>query len=142
MLADQTAGVFSMRTGFGAKAGSVCRIASGQIGLIENLVSVNIGNGYFGGRNQPVVPAIELEQVFLELGQLTGSPHASAVNYEWRQDLCIGMTLCMNVEHKGDQSALQRRSGAPIERKSSPGNFCTAFEIQYSQPLADFPVRL
>ena len=91
VLADDAAGVFAGGSGFSTEAWRVSREADGQAGLVENFVAVEVGDGDFGGGDEPVVVVLELaagdgfgigvgaaEEVFSELGELAGAEEGLA----------------------------------------------------------------
>lgn len=68
--ADQAARVLAGGTGFGTEAGRGGAVGAGQVGLVQHLTGVDVGQGHLGGGDEVVVPGGHLEEVFLELGQL------------------------------------------------------------------------
>ena len=91
VLADDAAHVFAGGSGFGAEAGRVGGEADGQPGFVEDFVAIEIGDGDFGGGDEPVVVVPEVaawrrlrlgvgaaEEVFGELGKLAGAEEALA----------------------------------------------------------------
>ena len=91
VLADQAADVLAVGAGLGAEAGGVGGVAQRQVGLVEDLAPVQVGQRHLGGRDQVVVETLELEQVLLELRQLAGADEGVAVDDERRQDLAVAV---------------------------------------------------
>ena len=104
VLADDAARVLACGPGFGAEAGRIGGEADGQPRFVENFVAVEIGDGDFGGGDQPVVVILELaardgfgvgigaaEEVFGELGKLAGAEEALGIDHEGRQHLGIAV---------------------------------------------------
>ena len=68
--ADQAARVLAGGAGLGTEAGRGGTVGAGQVGLVQHLAGVDVGQGHLGGGDEVVVPGGHLEEVFLELGQL------------------------------------------------------------------------
>ena len=54
VLADQAAHILAVGAGLGAEAGGVGGVAQRQVGLVEDLAAVQVGQRYLGGRHQVV----------------------------------------------------------------------------------------
>ena len=60
VLADHAADVLAVAAGFGAEAGRVGAEGDGELGFVEGLVAEEIGDGDFGGGDEPVVVFLQL----------------------------------------------------------------------------------
>ncbi len=109
---------------------------------LQGFVAVDVGDGDFGGGNQPEILALALEQVFLELGQLAGAEQAAGVHHEGRQHFGVAVLAGVHVEHEVDERALQFGPQVPVEREAGAGDFGGALQVEDAQILAQVPVRL
>jgi hypothetical protein len=107
---------------------------------LQDLVAVDVGDGNFRSRHQvEIVPLGEVE-VFLELGQLTGTACRGLVDEQRRMDLAIAVFRCMEVEHEVGESPHQAGALTGEERKAAAGDLGPAGEIEQAERFADFPV--
>ena len=140
MLANQAAGILAVGPCLGTKAGGVGGILDRQVRLVDGLSGKDIGHRYLGGGDQPQVPALELEQVFLEFGQLAGAGHSFGVDHERRQHLGVAVALGVEVDKEADQSPGEAGAEALEQGKAGPGQAGGGFEIKDALLFADFPV--
>ena len=132
VLANDAARVFARRASLGAEAGRVGRERDGQARFVENLVAVEIGDGNFGGWDQPVVVVLELaardgvgvgigaaEEVLGKLGQLAGAEERLGIDHERRQHFFVAVLLRVQVEHEADQRTFQPRPCAHVDGETS-----------------------
>ena len=109
VLADEAAHVLAVGARLAAETGRVGRVAQRQEALVQDLFAVEIGERHLGRRHEVVVGAFEMEQVGLELRQLAGADQAVAIDDERRQHLAVAVSGGVQVEHEGDESALEAR---------------------------------
>ena len=55
VLTDEAANVFAVGAGLGPEAGGEGAEGDGEVGLVEDLVAEDVGDGDFGGGDEPVV---------------------------------------------------------------------------------------
>src|SRR5580698_4239812 len=104
MLADDAARVFASCASFGAKAGSVGGERDGEARVVEDFVAIEIGDGNFGGGDEPVVTVLVVaargcfsvgvraaKQVLGELGQLAGALELLGVDHEGRKHFSVAV---------------------------------------------------
>ena len=127
---DQAARVLAGGTGFGTEAGRGGTVGAGQVGLVQHLTGVDVGQGHLGGGDEVVVPGGHLEEVFLELGQLARAGHGGAVDHEGRTDFDVVLVLHMLVQEEVDQGAVQTGGPAHVQGKAAAGQTGGALEIQ------------
>ena len=155
MLADDAAGILAGRSGFGAEARRISGERDGEAGFFEDFVAVEVGDGDFGGGDEPVVVILEFaaadglrigvgaaEEILGELGQLAGAEEALAVDHEGRQDFGIAVLPGVQVEHEGDEGALEAGACAHVNRKARARELGGAFQVEDAEGFAEFPVRL
>ena len=148
MLADQPAHVFAVRTGFAAKTRRVRGVRARQRRAFEDLVGVQIRDRHFRRRNQVerarivLSAAPGLEQVVLEFRQLPGAAHRLGVDQKWRINLGVAVLAGVQIEHEGDQRALEPRAEPPQHRETRAADLGRALEVQNAQRGAELPVRL
>lgn len=65
-----------------------------------------VGNRHLGCWDQKEVPAVYLEQVLPEFGQLPCAGHALSVHQKRGKDLDVAMMGDVNIKHKVDQRSL------------------------------------
>ena len=109
--------------------------------LVQDLVAMDVGQRHLGGGDQVEVEALDLEQVFLELGQVAGADQAEVVDQEGRQHFAVTVLGRVHVEHELDQHALQLGQSVEIEGEARAGDLGGALEIEAGGPFAQFPVR-
>ena len=107
MLTDQPLRILAVGARFGTEAGRGGAVGAGQVGLVQHLTGVNVGQGHLGGGDEVVVPGGHLEEVFLELGQLAGALHGGAVDHERRHDFGMAEFARLGIKIKVVQRALQ-----------------------------------
>ena len=84
----------------------------------------------------------ELEQIGLELGSWPVPTSAVAVDDERRQHLGVAVLAGVQVEHEGDQRALESRAGAEGDGEARAGELGAALEVEDAQRRPEVPVRL
>src|SRR5690242_2406705 len=77
-----------------------------------------------------------LEQIFLELRQLTGTPQTFRIDQIGHVGLCISMFADMNIEHELSQCAMQVRKRACQQAEAGAADLGSSGKIQQSQSLA------
>ena len=140
MLANQAAGILARAAGLGAEAGAVGAVPQRQFVAVQDLVTVQIGDGNFRRRNQVHVHALQLEHVFREFRQLAGTLHAVGIYNKGREKFRISVLGGMQVQIEVYDAALQPGTQALVHRKAGSGNFMAPFKIQNPQLLTDIPV--
>ena len=94
----------SVRAGLAAKARRIRGIEQRQIAAVENLAAVQVRQRHFGGRNEEQIPvAGDLEQVLLELRQLTRAFERGTVDEERRLHLAVSVLARVQIEHEVDE---------------------------------------
>src|SRR5262245_36954045 len=97
MLTDQTADVGAIRTRLAPKARRVCRVSDREVATVEDLPPMEVCERYFGRRHQIQIPvAADLEQIRLELRQVSGARQRGSVRQERRFD--FGIAVCPGVQ--------------------------------------------
>ena len=155
MLANDAAGILAGGSGFGAEARRVGREPDGQPRVVQNLVTIEVGDGNLGGGNEPVVVILELaagdgfgvgipaaEEVFGKFGQLASAEEGLAVNHERRQHFGIAVFGRVQVKHEADQRPFEPCSSAHVDREPRATQLGCAFQVENAERLAQFPMRL
>ncbi len=101
---------------------------------------MDIGDRYLGSGNQPKIPLLYLEEVFLKFRQLTGSGHCCGVDHKGWQHLSIAVLLGVQVKKKAGQGP--GKSGPkPLEQgKTRSRQLGRSLKIENVQGFADLPV--
>ena len=73
VLADQSAGILAVGTGFSPETGSIGRITDRQLRCLQDFAAVNIGYRNFSRRYQEIINPFQMEEIILKLRQLTGA---------------------------------------------------------------------
>ncbi len=147
VLTDHAADVFAVAAGFGAEAGGVGAVGDGELGLVEGLVAEEVGDGDFGGGDEPVVVLLQLagavgslvvavEEVFGELGKLAGAEEGFGIDHVGGQDFGVAMLGCVEVEHEVGEGTLETGSLAVVDDEAGAGDFCGAVEVEDAQGFA------
>ena len=113
----------------------------GQIGAVEHLVAVEIGDGHFGRRDEEEVALLDAEGVLLELRKLAGGGHGGAVDQLRREDLDVSVLANVQVHHEVEQRALEPGAGRLQKDKARTCHLHGALEINDAEPLGDFVMR-
>ena len=140
VLANQALGVLAVRAGFGPEAGRMGAEPDRQLRFVDDLACVDVGQGNLGRGDQEIIRVVELEQVFLEFGQLARAGHGLAVDDERRDDLGVAMQGCLRVEHQLGQGAFQTGAPAIADGKAGACQLGGALEVQAAQLRAQFPM--
>ena len=102
-----------------AEARRVGDVVDRQRVAVEDLVAVEVGHRHLGGRDQPEVLLGVAVEVVAELRQVAGADQALALHHRGRVDLGVAVLAGVQVEHPGDQRALQPRARAAAARRSA-----------------------
>ncbi len=138
VLADDAARVLAEAAGLGPEAWRVGRHLHRQLGGVEDLVAVHVRDRHLGGRDQVVGPlVVQLEEVLLELRQLSGPEERLVVDDDRRQHLGVAVLSSVQVEHEVHQRALEQRAAAAQQREPRPGDLGRAREVEDAERLAE-----
>ena len=140
VLADEAAGVLAVGAGLGAEAGRVGGVFDRQGRFLQGFASVDVGHRHFGRGDEPQVPALDPEQVLLELGQLAGAGHGRGVDQEGRQHLGVAVPLGVQIEKEVDQGPRQARAEPLEQGEAGPGDPGGGLEVEDAESFADLPV--
>ena len=128
MLTDDAAGVAARRAGLLAEARGARGVAQRELGGVEHLTGVQVGEGDLGGGDQELVLA-GVVGVILELGQLAGTVHDLAVDDDRRDELGEAAgDMC--VQEEVLQRTIERGAGAGEHGEASAGKLGAAVEVQ------------
>jgi len=108
----------------------------------EYLVGVQIGHRDFRRRDQVVVLCRDLEQILLELGQLTCPEQRSGVDHQRGHDLGVAMLLAVQIEHELDQRPFQSRPVTDQHDEACAGDFRCTLEVENAQRRPEVRVIL
>ena len=140
MHADDAARIAAGAARLLAEARRVGAVANGQLRVVEDLVCVQVGEHDLGRGNE-VEPLGGLEQVVLELGQLTRAGERVLVGKGGKPPL-DRPPLDVGVEHEVDERALQAGAGAMQCVEACMRELHAAFEVYDAQLGPEVPVRL
>ena len=99
------------------------------------------GQRHLGGRHHPQVFLVVVVQVVAELGQLPGAEQGLRLDHEG--GVLLGVALAdVQVEHPGDQGALQARPGPAEHVEARTGDLDALLKVEDAQRRAQIPVRL
>ena len=150
VLADHAADILAVAAGFGAEAGGVGAEAGGELGLVEGLVPEEVGDGDFGGGDEPMVAVlvdaglvglvVAVEEVGGEFGEAAGAEEGFGVDHVGRQDFGVAVLAGVEVEHEVGDGALEAGSLAIVDDEAGAGDFGGAFEVEDAEAFADFPM--
>ena len=101
---------------------------------------MDVGHRHLGRGDEPQVPALDPEQVLLELGQLAGAGHGRGVDQEGRQHLGVAVPLGVQIEKEVDQGPRQARAEPLEQGEAGPGEPGRGLEVEDAQAFADLPV--
>src|SRR4051812_14338649 len=78
-----------------------------------------------------------LEQIFLEFWQLTGSPQALHIDQVWHICFGVAMLLCVNVQHQLRKRAMEACKSAGHQTETRTAEFRGGGKIEQTQTLAN-----
>ena len=148
MLPDQAADVPAVGAGLTAKAGREGSVGDGKLCAVQDLVGVQVGDGYLRRGDQVQrarvvrIAALGLEQVRLELGQLARAAQGFGPHQERRVHLGVAVLLGVQIEHEGRQRAHHAGALAPQHREARAAELRRAIEVENAELGAQVPVRL
>ncbi len=103
---------------------------------------MEIGQRHFGSRHQIQVPvAGDLEQVLLELREVSRAVQRRAVGQIRRHDFAIPVLAGVQVEHEVDQRARHSGAGAAQHREARRRDLRAALEVDDAERRSEIPVR-
>ncbi|MNV75139.1 hypothetical protein D3C71_1684070 [compost metagenome] len=118
MLTDQSAGIAAGRACFRTETGAVSDEILGQIGYVQNLLTVIVRYRNLSCWNQIIIRIAQLEQILFELRQLSCSVQAVFIDDIRRQHFFILVFAAMKVHHEVNQCSLQTGSETFVEDKA------------------------
>ena len=139
--ADEPARVLARRARFAPEAGGVRHELQRQRGA-NDLFAVVVGDGDFGGRDQPEVVLGAVVHVFGHLGELAGAGHGRGGDEVGGADLGVAVLLGVHVQHVRDERPLEFRADAREEREPGAAHARRAREVEEAQLLAQRHVVL
>ena len=140
--AQDAAGVLASRAGFAPEARGVGGIADRQLGRLEDLVAMQVRDRDLGRRDQvQLVAGDDVHLVFL-VRDLAGAGRARRVDDGRRPDLGEAVLAGVDVEEPADESALEGRAGALVDREPGAGDLGAAGVVDDVERLTELPVRL
>src|SRR4029450_7188877 len=113
VLADEAAHVLAVGACFRSEAGSERAVLHGEAVRVEDLAGMEVGERDLGGGDQEEVALAEagLEEVALELRELSRAEEGLAAHEVRRPDLGVAPLLRVQVEHEGHERPLQAGQG-------------------------------
>jgi hypothetical protein len=141
MHPDEPAGVLAVRARLAAKARRVGDVGPRQVGRVQDLVAVQIGDRHFGRGDEEEIVGREPVEIVLELGKLPRAGEGDAIHQVGGRDLEVAVLAGMQVEHEAGQRAHQSGSHAPEHRKARAGELRAGGQIEQVQRRGELPVR-
>ena len=80
-----------------------------------------------------------MEEVFGELGELSGAEERLGVDHVGREDFGVAVLAGVEVEHEVGEGALESRALPIMHNKTGAGDFCGAFEVEDAEALRRSP---
>ena len=143
MLPDQATHVGAVAARLAAEARRVGRVPARQVGLLQRLLAVDVGERHLGRRDEEEIPvAGDLEQVLLELGQVAGAGERGAIDQERRLDFRVPVLARVQVEHEADERAGQACAGAQQQGEPGAGHPHRPLEVDDAERRSEVPMRL
>ena len=137
--AVEAAHIFAVGTGFPAEAGRVGRQLLGELVLLQNHVTEDIGDGDLCGGNH--VEPVQIGKVHLAffVRQLAGTKAGSGIHHHGRLHLLVpGRRVA--VQEEVDEGALQAGSLAFVYRETGAGDFDAQVKVDDVVLFGKFPV--
>src|SRR6185437_12161274 len=100
MHAKQTTRVLAMRSSLAPEAGRISGECPRQIRLGNYLVTIEIGERNFRGRNEEQLLVAQAVLLVLELGELRRARHRLAIDNGWNPGLLISVLARVRIEHE------------------------------------------
>ena len=138
--AVEAAHILTVRPGFAAEARRVGRHFDGQVGILHDLVAVDVGYRHFRRRDEIIIILRGMVHLAFFIGQLPGAVGRRFVDQVRRRILRIAVAgiIVQEILYK---RALQ--PGAPVleNGEAGAGNFIAQFKIDQVVPFSQLPVR-
>ena len=109
-----------------------------QIGLVEDFVAGQRGEGHLGGRDGPQVVTFEVVGVVDELGQMTRRDHRGGSHHRRRTDLLVEVGV--TIERQLTQRSCEGGAGPAVHHEHRAGHLHAPLDIEDAVVLADLPV--
>ena len=138
--AVEAAHVFAVGTGFTTEAGGVGAVLQREVALLENHVTVDVGDGHLGGGDEVEVIDLAVVHLSLFVRQLAGAVGGILVHHIGRLDF-HETGGCGLVEEEVDEGALQTGAFAFIDGEAGAGDLGAELEVDDVVFLHEFPVR-
>ena len=131
------------RPGFAPKTRSVGRVVPGQEAAVHDLLAVQVRERHFRRRDEVEVPLTrDLEEVLLELGQVSRPEQRRRVHQERRVHLDVAVFPRVQVEHEVDERPRHARAGAEHDREAGARHLRRPLEVDNAEAHAEIDVRL
>src|SRR5437773_888548 len=123
------------------EAGRVGHVADRQPLRLQHLVAVEVGDRHLGRGDEPQVLLGVAVEVVAELGEVPGADQALALHHRRRVDLDVAVLARVEVEHPGDERALEARARAAQHVEARAGDLDAALEVDDAELRPQVPVR-
>ena len=140
MHADKAARIATGAAGLLAEARGVRAVVKRQVGCLEHLAGVDVGQLHLG-RGDQVEALTGFEQVVLELGQLAGAGQRVGVGHGRAPPLGVA-AAGVRVGHEVDDGALQACGLAAQQDEAAGSQLHGTLGLEHVQVGAQVPVRL
>src|SRR2546430_308911 len=110
MHAQQTARILAGGPRFAPEARGVGGVAERQLGAVEDLVAMQVGERNFGRGDEEQIVGRGLVRFVFELGDLAGALHRLALHDERRLDFDVAVLSSVQIEHEVDRKSTRLNS--------------------------------
>ena len=123
------------------EAGGVGDVRERQDAVVEDLVAVQVGDRDLRRGDHPEIVLGVVVDVVGELRQLPGAVDALLLDQVRRVDLGVAVLARVQIEHPGDQRALQAGPLALEDVEARAGDLDAAIEVDNVEIDTDLPMR-
>ena len=111
-----------------------------QGGFVQHVAHVQAGDGHLGGGHHPEVLLRVVVEVVAELGELPGGEEGLGLDHEGQVLLAVALAD-VQVEHPGDEGALEAGAGPAEDVEARAGDLDALLEVEDAELGAQLPVR-
>ena len=135
----QATHILAIGTSFATEALGVGAVLDGEVLLVDDDITIDVGDGHFGGWDEIEIVNLAVVHLSLLVGQLACAVARILVDNCRRHDLLIAGIGSFG-EEEVDEGTLQTSAETTIDGESCTSNLDTEVEVDKVKVLGEFPV--
>ena len=136
----QATHILAIGTGFATEALGVGAVLDGEVLLVDDDVTIDVGDRHFGGWNKIEIVDLAVVHLSFLIGQLTCAVARLLVDDCRRHDLLVAGIGGFG-EEEIDKGTLETSTQATIDRETCTRDLYTEVEVDEVEVLGELPVR-